>query len=188
MDYTFSIKGVTDIVCGARCTSTPYCKSFHYDLNTCYILNYPGIGSVNITSFYGSENWTDSCSVDGYPLYGGRFCMKMFKTNKIWSKANKTCNQDGAKLLIMKSEDFFLKKEVIDQHGGGHHYWIGGNDLEKEGDWIWNDGSPLQSNQWEAGNPSNLYDAEHCLEFGPLRFNDQQCFKPVFFICEKLKY
>ncbi|KAK6175130.1 hypothetical protein SNE40_013653 [Patella caerulea] len=188
MDYTFSIKGVTDIVCGERCTSTPDCELFHYDSNTCYILNYPGIGSIHITTFYGSENWTGGCSVDGYPLYGGRFCMRMFKTRKNWYNANDTCNQDGGQLLIMKSEDFFLKKEVIDQYGGGHLYWIGGTDIETEGDWIWNDGSPIRSNQWEAGNPSNSHYAEHCLEFGPLMLNDNSCLTPAFFICEKLKY
>ncbi|KAJ8301866.1 hypothetical protein KUTeg_020853 [Tegillarca granosa] len=68
-------------------------------------------------------------------------------------------------------------------------YWIGGSDMEVEGNWIW-----IKSRQrftftdWGAGQPTNSYNHEDCLHlYGKLDFhwNDEACSHSAYFICEK---
>ncbi|KAK6174898.1 hypothetical protein SNE40_013460 [Patella caerulea] len=182
MEYSVSETGVGVIECGLLCMSTYGCNLFHYESKNCYILNSPGLSSVNITTFYGSENWRENCSIPDYPLFGGKFCIKIFPVEQNWTTANITCTENGGQLLRMKSDDFFLKKEVLIKADGGNRYWIDGNDLETEGDWRWGHGS----DQWQPGNPSNFEDNEHCLTLRKfMQFNDGTCSTRWTFICEK---
>ncbi|KAK6175042.1 hypothetical protein SNE40_013583 [Patella caerulea] len=192
MEYSVSVTGVVVTECGRLCMSIRGCNLFHYESSTCYILNSPATGSINITTMFGLENWRESCNVTDYPLFGGQFCIKTFDDQQNWATAKNTCSQNGGQLLTMKSDDFFLKQEVLKRiipEISDRRYWLGGNDKATEGDWRWNDGSSilLDPHYWTPDNPSNSGGKEDCIELRYLHFNDQDCAYQKKFICEKLK-
>ncbi len=50
-----------------------------------------------------------------------------------------------------------------------HHYnnlqiWIGLNDLDTEGTFVWEDNTPLGFTSWKPGDPNNMWNLEHCVE------------------------
>ena len=67
--------------------------------------------------------------------------------------------------------------------------WIGANDKDVEGTWVWTDGSAWKLENWRTGEPNN--DHEHCAEMKANvqngKWNDVQCAGPDFFefICKK---
>ncbi|VDI53177.1 Hypothetical predicted protein [Mytilus galloprovincialis] len=68
-------------------------------------------------------------------------------------------------------------------------FWLGGTDIEKEGDWIWSTSQTnITFNDWHVGEPDNWNDQHHCLLM-TLRFNlewaDRSCGDINRFICEK---
>ena len=52
--------------------------------------------------------------------------------------------------------------------------WVGGNDQEKEGCWVWSDGSPLLWTEWGPSQPDNYTGDEHCMSVSNLhaKMND----------------
>ncbi|CAG2226951.1 unnamed protein product [Mytilus edulis] len=42
-------------------------------------------------------------------------------------------------------------------------FWLGGTDIEKEGDWIWSTSqTDITFNDWHVGRPDNWNDEQHC--------------------------
>ena len=71
--------------------------------------------------------------------------------------------------------------------------WIGGTDKEKEGCWVWSDGSPLVWTEWYPGQPDNYDSDEHCMSISDsdAKMNDLKCDevtdpKSDGWICKKL--
>ncbi|CAC5391768.1 unnamed protein product [Mytilus coruscus] len=68
-------------------------------------------------------------------------------------------------------------------------FWLGGTDIEKEGDWIWSTSqTDIIFNDWSVGQPSNSKGEEHCLQMKlryNLKWNDDPCTEGKRFICEK---
>lgn len=67
--------------------------------------------------------------------------------------------------------------------------WIGLNDLRKEGQFAWSDGTPFNSSvysNWNEGEPNNAGD-EDCVERRGSGWNDEQCSAIRFYICERPK-
>lgn len=64
--------------------------------------------------------------------------------------------------------------------------FIGINDLEKEGHYVYSDRSPMQTfNKWRQGEPNNAYDEEDCAEMvSSGGWNDVSCLITMYFICE----
>ncbi|VTJ86715.1 Hypothetical predicted protein [Marmota monax] len=51
------------------------------------------------------------------------------------------------------------------KNGGLARVFIGINDLEREGAFVYSDRSPMQTfNKWRSGEPNNAYDEEDCVE------------------------
>ncbi|XP_036393707.1 CD209 antigen-like protein E [Megalops cyprinoides] len=71
-----------------------------------------------------------------------------------WMDSRSSCLKQGADLVIIESEE---EQEFINKHTGEGLYWIGLNDSETEGTWLWVDGSPLQKGFWQSGEPNNSY-------------------------------
>ncbi|KAK6188534.1 hypothetical protein SNE40_004692 [Patella caerulea] len=134
---------------------------------------------------------TESCDIEEYPLFGGKFCMRFFSVYKTWQEAQEVCTQDGGQLLSMKSDDFFLKKEVLAKIDQGRKYWIGGNKLGTEGIWRWSNGSKIENNQWLPNQPLNnfLAGVGGCMHFNQDNvhlFGETFCGVILWFVCEKL--
>ena len=68
------------------------------------------------------------------------------------------------------------------------NFWLGGNDIEEEGVWIWiSNGERMNMDQFWITvflSPDNSNDQEHCLEMWGTGFNDQVCSYTRPVICE----
>lgn len=64
--------------------------------------------------------------------------------------------------------------------------FIGINDLEREGTFVYSDRSPMQTfNKWRSGEPNNAYDEEDCVEMvASGGWNDVACHITMYFMCE----
>ncbi len=92
-----------------------------------------------------------------------------------WISAQQICVAMGGELARIESEDenMFVNATAVGVYNGIETAWIGARDLGTEGMWRWHDedepfwtvaGGP-QSGAfvvWAPGEPSNLFDAEHC--------------------------
>ena len=57
-----------------------------------------------------------------------------------WIEARKSCEMKNSKLLTLESESKAIKisnllKSVVKRHY--NEFWTGGNDIDREGDWVW---------------------------------------------------
>ncbi|PVD31935.1 hypothetical protein C0Q70_07361 [Pomacea canaliculata] len=96
----------------------------------------------------------------GYVWYQ-RTCLKLSTRQVDYVTAKVNCEADGAHLYDIKSPvlDEERVRFAIKQSGLSRDIdiWLGGNDLEIEGDYRWSDGTPLSSSfkLWETGQPSD---------------------------------
>ena len=69
--------------------------------------------------------------------------------------------------------------------------WIGLNGRLKEDQFVWSDGTPLNSSRsysnWNDGEPNNRAGNEDCVELRDNGWNDQSCSDTVYYICERPK-
>ncbi|XP_061472650.1 C-type lectin domain family 17, member A-like isoform X3 [Rhineura floridana] len=103
---------------------------------------------------------------------------------KAWFDAKQDCEKEGAYLLIVNSlvEHNFLVKHL----GNEQVFWIGLSDTNKEGEWLWLDGSRVSLSFWGAGEPNNAGHREDCatLRFNG-KWNDALCSLKEYWICKK---
>jgi len=103
------------------------------------------------------------------------------------AEARDLCTQRGGDLVVF---DTLLEVEyVLDTVLGTNiGWWIGLDDLDEEGTFVWVDGSPLGEDisQWAPGEPNNANDNEHCaILSGSLgSWNDNSCTLLRSSICE----
>nr|UMW88593.1 lactose-binding lectin l-2-like [Siniperca chuatsi] len=95
--------------------------------------------------------------------FNGR-CYKYVATHMTWADAELNCVSDGANLVSIHSleEQNFVKSLIknFDHAEGGT--WIGLSDIQKEGGWMWSDGSAVNFVFWSVVQPDNSGGNEHC--------------------------
>ena len=71
----------------------------------------------------------------------------------------------------------------------GESFWIGANDIDIEGDWVWeSDKSKLVFSDWHDGEPNAYLNGDCCqIKWYNLlyRWNDEPCHASCLYICEK---
>jgi hypothetical protein len=76
---------------------------------------------------------------------------------------------------------------LTDQNG--EDFWIGVNDIDIEGDWVWeSDKSKLLFSDWHDGEPNHYNNGDCCqIKWYNLlyRWNDEPCHASFLYICEK---
>ncbi|XP_070774848.1 macrophage mannose receptor 1-like [Enoplosus armatus] len=118
--------------------------------------------------------------VDDWTRLGSRnYCFKFFtesSTYKTWYEARDYCRVIGGDLLSIHS--------AADQEIMPYRYeavWIGLSAPDPATGYVWSDGSPLQFQHWEEGEPNNKNNVESCTEFKVHRrdrggsWNDVHC-------------
>ena len=123
-------------------------------------------------------------------------CYKLFTSSKTWENAKEECEEWNARLVKVESseENDFIKKELLPAKYG--NYWIGLSDSDNEGDWMWTDGTQLDSDgykNWGDNQPKNKNNNEDCVvirirKFDPDHYgkwHDRPCSKERKYICEK---
>ncbi|XP_063006872.1 collectin-11 isoform X3 [Melospiza melodia melodia] len=110
----------------------------------------------------------------------------LVKEEKRYKEAQLYCHGRGGTLGMPKDETANnLIASYINQ-AGLTRVFIGINDLEKEGNFVYSDRSPMQTfNKWRSGEPNNAYDEEDCVEMvASGGWNDVACHITMYFVCE----
>ncbi|XP_007488315.1 collectin-10 isoform X2 [Monodelphis domestica] len=99
------------------------------------------------------------------------------------------CRIRGGMLAMPKDEraNQVIAKYVSDS--GFFRVFIGVNDLEREGQYVFTDNTPLQNySNWKEGEPNDPNGHEDCVEMlSSGHWNDTECHLTMYFVCEFVK-
>uniref|UniRef100_A0A7N6BDW2 C-type lectin domain-containing protein n=1 Tax=Anabas testudineus TaxID=64144 RepID=A0A7N6BDW2_ANATE len=104
-------------------------------------------------------------------------CYKYVSTRLTWAEAELYC---------VLEEENFVKSLIMNFDPAQGWTWIGLSDIHKEGSWMWSDGCPVKFVYWDAGEPTNGGEIEHCGHFNfgtELKWNDIKCSNLFTSIC-----
>ena len=114
---------------------------------------------------------TTGCNV----LSNDGTCYSYFTNTEIsWADARLECVTSGYDLATVTSseEDTLLYSLAT----SGTSCWIGLNDIETEGTFMWADGSSSSYRSWSSGQPNNVNGNQDCVEtFNSQYWNDEDC-------------
>lgn len=110
----------------------------------------------------------------------------LVKEEKRYADAQLSCQARGGTLSMPKDEAANGLMASYLAQAGLARVFIGINDLEKEGAFVYSDRSPMQTfNKWRSGEPNNAYDEEDCVEMvASGGWNDVACHITMYFMCE----
>uniref|UniRef100_A0AC34G3E9 C-type lectin domain-containing protein n=1 Tax=Panagrolaimus sp. ES5 TaxID=591445 RepID=A0AC34G3E9_9BILA len=112
-----------------------------------------------------------------------------FVTNATgFALAEISCNNAGGNLISV--HDAF-SNVVIGQEAQKYfhestesNFWVGGNNLEENGNWSWTDGMSFNFCDWSKGEPQNATGLNcAAISFTDASWSSQDCFKPKPFVC-----
>jgi hypothetical protein len=108
-----------------------------------------------------------------------------------WHQAREQCSTLGYHLVTINDAEENEWLAVTARGVSEDHFWMGMNDLEQEGQWVWLDGSPVGYTNWnlETNEPNNSHEGgEQCgrlNRFWPLHtWDDAQCQNMYAAVCE----
>ena len=102
----------------------------------------------------------DSCQVDGCPdgeMLNGR-CYKLISSYTSWFEAQDTCLAWGGQLVSVGSQQENAFVRGLGDKASCADIWIGYNDLAKDGQWVWADGTAGNYSNWAPGEPNECQD------------------------------
>ena len=106
-----------------------------------------------------------------------------------WMNARERCVKYGADLVSLHSVDevsFVIQQAQSAKRT--HSLWIGLNDRNVEGGYVWSDGSPVFFTHWNNGLPNNWLGQQDCVEMLTSRhktnWNDIACNQLRNFACK----
>ncbi|XP_078526233.1 uncharacterized protein LOC144798967 [Lissotriton helveticus] len=115
-------------------------------------------------------------------------CYYFSQDARDWWYSQGWCRRHQSQLVTVNSEEeqMFINSRSKDSYD---KLWIGYSDNQKEGQWVWDDGSSSHQRFWKWGQPDNYY-SENCAtteqtESPTKSWNDDQCMKSYRYICEK---
>ncbi|XP_038059507.1 echinoidin-like [Patiria miniata] len=87
-----------------------------------------------------------------------------------------------------QEEDEFIKDYVRSASGLADYprFWIGFNDIEREGQFQWSDGSDVSYESWGPGEPNNkkYEDCVECRSDIYIKWNDEPCSRASVIVCK----
>jgi hypothetical protein len=103
-----------------------------------------------------------------------------------WGEARAACIAWGHELCALDGEEEELW--VSDTAGGllNVTWWVGLNDIGREGRWEWSNGDPVTWTHWAEGAPDNIGGNEDCAEIRSSghAWNDTRCDGAHPYVCE----
>ncbi|MBW3040221.1 hypothetical protein CU309_05130, partial [Prochlorococcus marinus str. MU1405] len=77
-----------------------------------------------------------------------------------WDEAQAAAKELGGNLVSINSqeEQDFIVNTFLSQDDGENGKWIGLNDKDQEGNWVWSDGSSVDFTSWNTGEPNDEQD------------------------------
>ncbi|XP_037384469.1 collectin-11 [Talpa occidentalis] len=110
----------------------------------------------------------------------------LVKEEKRYADAQLACQGRGGHLGMPKDEAANRLMAAYLAQAGLARVFIGINDLEREGTFVYADRSPMQTFQrWRSGEPNDAADGEDCVELEASGgWNDVACHAALHFLCE----
>jgi low affinity IgE Fc receptor len=107
----------------------------------------------------------------------------MSSTPRSWHDALHSCRSAGQTLVQIESpaEDDFVASL------SGASLWLGASDTQRDGHFIWSDGSPIGFSHWGAAQPDD-YAGPDCVEKRQEPnelWYDQPCADAKLYVCER---
>ncbi|XP_014899453.1 macrophage mannose receptor 1-like isoform X2 [Poecilia latipinna] len=135
---------------------------------------------------------SDHCA-DGWTRVQSRYvCHKIFSESKSWFEARDYCRGIGGDLMSFHSA---AEMSLNRQSSRPYYYrssklWIGLSANDQGTGYVWSDGSPVNFQHWQDGEPNNKNNVESCVEFYSRdwdesgSWNDNQCEARNGFVCQ----
>ena len=148
------------------------------------------------TDFPLSDCTEDQCvnaCKDGWKEHNGHcYYLSASNNTKNWTAAEDFCREQGSHLASMVDDT--LKDNILEKMTkiGHDELWLGGNDIEEEGDWKWVDCTPWNVTFWARGEPTP--GSEECLTLVlnfpghkhlNKKWNDKSCGYERSFLCNQ---
>ncbi|KAL3889197.1 hypothetical protein ACJMK2_001642 [Sinanodonta woodiana] len=184
--------------CGSLCNSNTSCRSFFYhpSLMKClgsqsYKRGLPSGQSMQL----GWKYYTKSQQCDGNYTFNKtlELCFKIHPETKTYEEAMKTCEAEGAKLIIIRNKmEFDYIIDVLKAAGPLTYALNGLRKIISNGiiTWKWWSGKIPSYMEWEPGEPDNFLQDEYCGNFFAVpgyqyKFDDINCGWKSSFVCQK---
>ncbi|KAI8747666.1 brevican core protein [Biomphalaria glabrata] len=183
--------------CSLQCLlNNMTCQHFLYDSVKKCCLRGADLSSSGIKPASGQHLYSQStkyCDVAlGYNSTIMRtfgLCLKIFFSAKDFSLANVSCSTIQGRLVMVKSN---AKKEslaTIMQDMNMDRAWVGIDDIQSEGTYVWSDGSvltPEEKTVYLAGQPDDLYNNQDCTVMNKYfrALDDTFCTNNEMYFCE----
>ncbi|KAI8486382.1 Sushi, von Willebrand factor type A, EGF and pentraxin, partial [Branchiostoma belcheri] len=116
-------------------------------------------------------------------------CYRFSTVRETFNSAQEICGYDGGRLATIEeseTNDFILQK--IRDELALDSVWIGLNDRQEEGNYVWSDGMEASTGytDWYPHQPDNYRGpGEDCVEIRPSGWNDRNCAEKLRFVCER---
>ncbi|XP_032238898.2 uncharacterized protein LOC5513456 isoform X2 [Nematostella vectensis] len=110
-----------------------------------------------------------------------RGCYKFVEDKKSWDEASSACQLDDGRLASILSDD---EQTMISQVYSKADMWIGYNDKNSEGDWVWSDQMTSSYTNWDERSPNNG-GVTCAIVTKKGRWHDEQCQAKYSYICKK---
>ena len=104
-----------------------------------------------------------------------------------WHQARGACRRQWRGQGRLVTINSMRENNWLAHHVRGKNTWIGGNDIRREGRWLWDNGCPVRFTRWNHREPNNWHN-EDCAHFvtRPFgRWNDIRCTNRFIYICER---
>nr|KAF6429146.1 collectin subfamily member 11 [Molossus molossus] len=110
----------------------------------------------------------------------------LVKEERAYVDAQLSCQGRGGTLAMPKDEATNSLLAAYIAQAGLARVFVGINDLEREGAFMYADRSPMQTfHRWRSGEPNNAHEEEDCVEMvASGGWNDVACGLTMHFLCE----
>ncbi|XP_052078292.1 CD209 antigen-like protein C [Mytilus californianus] len=160
--------------CSLPCTNGGTCKV----CGNAYVCDCPSNSLGSLCQY--------TCDI-GWSLYETT-CFNISTLSLSWNLAKDSCRSMDGRLAeqITEGKHAFIQQLDVEIHGTAIDWlWLGGTDMDSEGNWIWNDSKKtLNLTFWRPGEPNDA-GSEDCLATHTGVWNDIPCTAEKQFVCEK---
>ncbi len=119
---------------------------------------------------------------DGLYVYGEHYYI-FVETQCTWEEAKVKCEEMGGHLVTIQDAD---ENEFVRGFVGVNSVWIGANDIDTEGTYVWITGEEFNYTNWASGEPNNSGGIEDYIMIYSSSglWNDTTATHTAYFVCE----
>ncbi|GFS06309.1 C-type lectin domain family 4 member E [Elysia marginata] len=131
-----------------------------------------------------------------YETCGLSLCLHVSSSQAYYSEAKRKCERMGSSLIMTNTMARLSMFWYITRDLAKLYIWVGLDDIDQEGKFVWANGEPLSGHQngyiWLSGQPNDYEPGQDCVQLQHTDvnirkgLNDVQCYQLKDFICEPL--